>query len=69
MIDKFKNQLTNSNSGIHKLQLMQNFAARILTDTRKYNHITPVLKALGWVTIEEQLLLQDVTIMYKCVNN
>ena len=54
---------------IHKLQLMQNFAARILTDTRKYDHITPVLKALGWLTIEEQLRFRDVTIMYKCVNN
>ena len=54
---------------IHKLQLMQNFAARILTDTGKYDHITPALKALGWLTIEEQLWLRDVTVMYKCVNN
>lgn len=30
---------------IHKLQLMQNFSVRILTDTGKYDHITPVLKA------------------------
>ena len=54
---------------IHKLQLMQNFGARILTDTGKYDHITPALKALGWLTIEEQLWLRDVTMMYKCVNN
>ena len=54
---------------IHKLQLMQNFAARILTDTGKYDYITPALKALDWLTIEEQLRLRDVTIMYKCVNN
>ena len=54
---------------IHKLQLMQNFVARILTDTGKYDHITPALKALGWLTIEEQLWLRDVTVMYKCVNN
>ena len=49
---------------IHKLQLMLNFAARILTDTGKYDHITPALKALGWLTIEELLWLRDVTIMY-----
>ena len=54
---------------IYKLQLMQNFGARILTDTGKYDHITPALKALGWLTIEEQLWLRDVTVMYKCVNN
>ena len=54
---------------IHKLQLMQNFAACIVTDTGKYDHITLALKALGWLTIEEQLWLRDVTVMYKCVNN
>ena len=54
---------------IHKLQLMQNFVARILTDTGKYDHITLALKALGWLTIEEQLWMRDVTIMYKCVIN
>ena len=56
-------------NNIYKLQLMQNFAARILTDTGKYDHITPALKALGWLTIEEQLWLRDVAVMYKCVNN
>ena len=54
---------------IHKLQLLKNFAARILTEIKKYDHITPVLKTLGWLTIEEQLWLRDVTMMYKCVNN
>ena len=29
---------------IRKLQLLQNFAARILTDKRKYDHISPSLK-------------------------
>ena len=48
---------------------MQNFAARILTDTAKYVHIIPPMKALGWLTMEEQLWLRDVTIIYKCVNN
>ena len=54
---------------IHKLQLTQNFAAHILTDTGKYDHITPAPKALGLQTIEEQLWLRDVTMTYKCVNN
>ena len=54
---------------IHKLQLMQNFAAHIVTDMGKYDHITLALKALGWLTREEQLWLRDVTVMYKCVNN
>ena len=36
---------------IHKLQLMQNFAARILSATGKYDHINPALKDLDWLTI------------------
>ena len=50
---------------------MQNFTAHIPTDTRKYDHITPALKDLGWLTVEEQLHVQlrDVILMFKCVNN
>ena len=31
---------------VRKLQGIQNFAARIVSGTRKYDHITPVLKEL-----------------------
>ena len=34
---------------ITKLQGVQNFAARIVTGTRKYDHVTPVLQCLGWL--------------------
>ena len=53
---------------IHKLQLMQTFAGRILTTTKKFDHITPVLHELGWLTIEEPLRLSDVTMIFKCLN-
>ena len=39
-----------SKENIHKLQLMQNFAGRIL-NTKRFDHITPVLHELGWFTI------------------
>ena len=32
---------------IYKLQLMQNFAACILTNTKKFDHISPVLHELA----------------------
>ena len=37
------------------LQSVQNFAARIVTGTRKYNHITPVLKQLDWLPVSRML--------------
>ncbi len=36
---------------IRHLQLIQNTAARILTRTRKYEHITPVLRSLHWLPV------------------
>ena len=35
---------------------MQNFAGRILTNTKKFDHITPVLHEPAWLTIEELLI-------------
>ena len=53
---------------INKLQLVQNFAARVLTNTKKFDHISPVLRALCWPSIKNQLLMRDVTMLYKIVN-
>ena len=46
-----------SKENIYKLQLMQNFAGRILTNTKMFYHITPVLHELGLLSIEELSML------------
>lgn len=43
-----------SNENIHKLQLLQNFAARILASIKNFDHISPVLNGLGWLTTDER---------------
>ena len=43
---------------------MQNFAARILTNTKKNDHIPPILNGFGWLSIEELLSLRNVTMIY-----
>ena len=53
---------------LHKLQLVQNFADRVLRDTKKFDHISPVLRKLGWPSIKDQLLVRDTTQVYKIVN-
>ena len=57
-----------SKQNLQKLQLVQNFAARVLTDTKKFDHISPVLRELGWPSIKDQLLVRDTTQVYKIVN-
>ena len=58
-----------SKQNINKSQLVQNFAVRILTGVKKYDHVSPALKELGWLSIERLPQLRDVTIVFKCVNN
>ena len=50
-----------SKQNLQKLQLVQNFAARVLTDTKKFDHISPVLWELGWTSSEDRLLVRDTT--------
>ena len=38
-----------------KLQAVQNFACRIVSGVRKYDHITPHLKSLSWLAVEDKL--------------
>ena len=56
-----------SGKNISKLQLVQNFAACIITGTGKFNHITPALKELRWVPIKENLYFCDAVLVFKCM--
>jgi hypothetical protein len=56
-------------SNISKLQLVLNFACRIITNTRKYDHITPALRELNWLPVKEQLLYRDSVVTFKCMNS
>ena len=40
-----------SNYNINRLQNNQNCAARIVTNTSKYDHITPVFKKFHWLPV------------------
>ncbi len=39
-------------SSINKLQIVQNAAAKVLTRSRKYDNITPILQSLHWLPIK-----------------
>ncbi len=40
---------------INKLQMVQNAEARVLTRTRKYDHISSVLSTLHWLPIKHRI--------------
>ena len=42
-----------SNKNICRLQSVHNFVARIITGTRKFAHITPVLRDLRWFPVKQ----------------
>ena len=56
-----------SNKNISRLQSEQNFAARIISGTRKYNHITPALRDLCWFTIKQHLFFWDAVMAFRCM--
>ena len=58
-----------SNENIKKLQLVQNYACRIVTGLKKYDHITEALKSLKWLNVKKKLLFNDLVMVYKCINN
>ena len=53
---------------INKPQLVQNAAARVLTRTRKYDHISPVLSTLHWLPIKHCINLKILLNTYKALN-
>ena len=57
-----------SQQNIKKLQSVQNFAARIISGTRKFDHITPVLNQLQWLPVKHQIRLRDNLLVFKCLN-
>ena len=57
-----------SKQNLQKLQSVQNFAARVLTDTKKFDHISAFLWELGWPSIKDQPLFRDTTQVYKIVH-
>ncbi len=56
-------------SSINKLQIVQNAAARVLTRSRKYDHITPILQSLHWLHINFHISYNILLLAYKALND
>jgi len=57
-----------SDSLLAKLQTVQNAAARVITGTRKFDHITPVLRDLHWLPVRQRISFKLAMMVYKCLH-
>ncbi|KAJ0022765.1 hypothetical protein NQD34_014899 [Periophthalmus magnuspinnatus] len=56
-------------STIRSLQLVQNAAARVLTGTKRRDHISPVLQYLHWLPVELRIKFKVLLLTYKTLNS
>ena len=56
-----------ADTNLLKLQAVQNFATRIICGSRKFDHVTLLLKKLHWLPIKSQLYLLDAMLAFKCM--
>ena len=56
-----------SKLNVDKLQSVQNFACRIVSGIRKYDHVTPELQRLRWLPVSSQLYYRNAILAFKCM--
>ncbi len=57
-----------SGSSIARLQMVQNAAARLLTGTCKYEHISPILASLHWLPVHFKIQFKILLFVFKSLN-
>ena len=54
---------------LHKLQMIQNSPARLVTGTNGRDHITPVLSKLHWLPVRYRIELKLLVLVYQAVHH
>ncbi|XP_041958625.1 uncharacterized protein LOC121717966 [Alosa sapidissima] len=57
------------NKALDRLQYVQNSAARVLTHTKPWQHITPILKKLHWLPIKQRISYKILLLTYKSLHS
>ena len=57
-----------SKFNLHRLQSIQNSAARIVTNSSKFTRISPVLRKLHWLPAQFCSEFKLATLVYKCIH-
>ena len=54
---------------LDRLQYVQNSAARLLTHTKPWEHITPILKKLHWLPVKQRITYKILLLTYKALHS
>ena len=54
---------------LRPLQLAQNKAARLLTGTRRHEHIRPTLQSLHWLPVKQRVAFKVLTVIHKSLHD
>jgi hypothetical protein len=52
-----------------RIQRSQNAAARLVSGARKYDHVTPLLRALHWLPVRQRIVFKTLILVYKIIHN
>ena len=53
----------------YKLQIIQNTLTRIVTNHRKYTHVTPILKQLHWLPVKYRCIFKTAILVHKFLHS
>ena len=68
-LDTCNSLLHGLKTQLKQLQRFQSIAARLATLSRKFTHITPILKQLHWLPIEQRIIFQISMFVFKTIHN
>ena len=54
---------------LDNLQCIENSAARLLTGTKKYEHISPILAKLHWLPVRSRIEYKILLLTFRALNN
>ena len=57
-----------SKRNLHKLQLLHNFATRVVLGVGIFDHISQGQRSLAWLDVTEKVLFHGSVLAFKCVN-
>ena len=60
--------IRDTQTRLDRLQKVINFAARLVSGLRRYDHITPTLVALGWSGVGEVVARRDAVNIYRALH-